>query len=110
MKSLLKLAILPVLKRRLVHNIIKNSKKYDYGKSKFAGRSAWGYGIREKMERGKFEKLSRAQFEDVQLNILSDYDLYLSNIYGKYMDLPPESKRITHSVEAWTIDDEKNKK
>lgn len=40
-------------------------------------------------------------FEDIQLNGFKDYDLYLKKLYKNYMELPPESKRFTHSEEIF---------
>lgn len=33
------------------------------------------------------------QFEDTQLYIMDGYDIWLKNLYGDYMQLPPEEKR-----------------
>ena len=35
-------------------------------------------------------------FEDRVFCGFEDYDKYLSNAYGNYMQLPPEEKRISH--------------
>ena len=42
--------------------------------------------------------------------ISREYDIFLTNLYGDYMTLPPKEKRITHNLEAWRIEDEKVKK
>jgi len=36
------------------------------------------------------------QFEDITLAGLKEYDEYLTYMYGNYMELPPEEKRVTH--------------
>ncbi len=41
-------------------------------------------------------------FEGALFNVPKEYDKILTNIYGDYMQLPPESKRVsTHSFKAW---------
>ena len=39
-----------------------------------------------------------AVFEDIQVNIPADYDVYLTNLYHNYMELPPIEKRESHFV------------
>lgn len=47
----------------------------------------------------------RTQFEDRQFMIMKDYDAYLSNGYGNYMQLPPKEKQITHhQFEAYWLE------
>ena len=35
-------------------------------------------------------------FEDTTIQMPVGYDEYLSNLFGDYMKLPPEEKRVTH--------------
>ncbi len=41
-------------------------------------------------------EFTRTPFEDRQFMIMKDYDAYLSNGYGDYMQLPPKEKQIPH--------------
>ncbi len=43
---------------------------------------------------GVFESYSKTEFEGGLFSCVSDYDEYLHDIYGDYMKLPPESKRV----------------
>lgn len=40
--------------------------------------------------------LRKMPFEDIMVNIPNDYDTYLCRIFGDYMTLPPEGKRVNH--------------
>jgi len=42
----------------------------------------------------------RVPFEDYMLPVAGLYDEYLSTIFGNYMQLPPEDKRLTHAVDV----------
>ena len=43
-----------------------------------------------------FNGVSKFKFEGIEVNLPIEYDKYLKQIYGDYMVLPPESKRIAH--------------
>lgn len=54
------------------------------------------YGQKEIMERAWFSMPKGHVFERLLVNIPSDYHRVLSNLYGDYMQLPPEEKRVSH--------------
>ena len=85
--------------------IDKLSKKYPYDSSRYAGCFSWGYGPQEKMEKKEFEEYIDVEFEESIYKSIKNYDLYLTNLYGDYMTLPPEDKRVTHSFEAWRVEE-----
>lgn len=43
-----------------------------------------------------FKDVIEAPFEDTTVTIPRDYDAYLRKLYGDYMQLPPEDKRVSH--------------
>lgn len=46
----------------------------------------------------EFENCIEVDFEGGKVKMLGRYDEYLTSIYGDYMVLPPEEKRVTHHV------------
>lgn len=46
-----------------------------------------------------FRPPKKIKFEDIEISVPNDYDTYLKNIYGNYMELPPEEDRIIHEHE-----------
>ena len=97
-----------ILPERLITSKIIKLNKNNYNDSKYAGVYSWGYGPREKMEKEVFEEYIDVEFEGSIYKSIKDYNTYLSKIYGDYMTLPPEEKRVTHSFKAWRVDkDEK---
>lgn len=43
----------------------------------------------------------KGAFENSDFNIPNGYDNILRDLYGNYMELPPESERISHLANAW---------
>ncbi|MBR1401276.1 MAG: LicD family protein [Prevotella sp.] len=43
-----------------------------------------------------FDDTIDTEFEEHQVKIMKGYDDYLTCVYGDYMQLPPEEKRVTH--------------
>lgn len=52
----------------------------------------------EMYNRESFLQTVPMKFENMELNVTKDYDFYLSNLYGNYMELPPESSREHHVI------------
>lgn len=48
-----------------------------------------------------FENRILKDFESYCFYIPNNYDKYLRNMYGDYMQLPPENKRYTHELDAY---------
>lgn len=51
-----------------------------------------------------FENLIDVEFEDGIFKAVRNWDLYLSQLYGDYMLLPPEEERVAGHFEAYYID------
>ena len=50
--------------------------------------------------------LSKLQFEGRSLNVPKNWDNFLNQLYGNYMELPPEDKRETHKPKYIIFGDE----
>lgn len=69
----------------------------DYG-GKYRGVSMiTHYGAREKMPAGVFDRAVEVDFEGLRLPAPCGWDTYLTRLYGNYMEIPPEHKRVTHN-------------
>lgn len=55
-------------------------------------------GIREFMPRKWFESFTELEFEGHYYPVISHFDDYLRRLYGDYMQLPPEDKRVSHHL------------
>lgn len=68
---------------------------YTLEKSKYCACMNWLIDYKnEIIEKSLFETISRTKFENIEVNIPAEYDKILTAIYGNYMELPPEEKRV----------------
>ena len=88
----------------------KRFKKYDYNTCKYIinNSGAWGE-AKEVMTRDTMGKGIEGEFEGIKAMLPSDYDKYLSTMYGDYMTPPPVEKQISHHY-ANVVDTEKSYK
>lgn len=78
------------------------SKKYTHASSNMAGNLVWGYGAREIVDKSIFDEYILHSFQGKEFRIPRRYHDYLFSIYGDYMQLPPEEKRVLkHDVKAF---------
>lgn len=81
------------LKRNLVENSIKYAKTETENVTSLA--SHYGYD-REMLPRKIFGEYVELDFEGRKYRAIQDYDVFLKNVYGDYMQLPPVEERVTH--------------
>ena len=55
------------------------------------------YGRKEKNRKEYYEERMDMEFEGIPCKVPRDYDEKLKNIYGDYMQLPPEKERKGHN-------------
>ncbi len=70
--------------------------RFDYDKCETVGNllGAWFY--REIVPKSFYGEGVTHSFENIDIIIPSQYDLYLSHMYGDYMKLPSEKEQVTH--------------
>ncbi len=106
-KKIGKILVMPFLKlmgqKRLFSKLEKICRKYDYEKSSNVGCTVWGYKIKELMKKTELIPPSKVTFEGTEFAAPCIPEAYLSNIYGDYMQLPPEEKRINHEMLAYKL-------
>ncbi len=80
----------------------------DFNKARYAGCCViTHYGNRERMPKSIYESTVRLPFCDGKFPAPVGWDTYLRNLYGDYMQLPPENQRVSqHYLRATIIDGE----
>lgn len=82
--------------------IVNISKRYDFDKSQYVGVIGTQYREKDIVTRAVFNDTLRMPFEDIEVNVPIGYKEYLNNLYGyKWMEIPGESKRNSHNIEAY---------
>lgn len=94
--ALSKIALLPFSYRYLTKILIKHSKKYQYNESDYIANLSWGFGKDEIVHSSGVGERYLSQFENAEYFIPSNYEEFLSNRYGNYMQFPPVEQRISH--------------
>lgn len=82
---------LPSLQKKYLDSALKNS----FDDSEFVFAAGGAYGTRDIFPGKWFEKEIELQFENLSVKAFNGYDFYLTQLYGDYMTLPPEDKRVT---------------
>ena len=90
------LLLKPLSMRLLSKKIVDNALQYRNRDSRFCGIAVWGYGMREINLRSNWTEVQYLPFENMEVPVPVGFDNYLTCVYGDYMQLPPEEKRVTH--------------
>ena len=75
--------------------------KIKFEESEYVGGICWGYGPQERMPKKEWLERVKMEFEGHEFWAPGCWDLYLRSLYGDYMKLPPEEKRVTHNMVAY---------
>lgn len=74
-----------------------------FEKAKLVGAITGMYGTRERWSKEAMLPQTRVKFEDMEACVFAHYDVYLSNLYGDYMRLPPEEQQIPHCDKGYRV-------
>ena len=90
------------VKSKVVEYTIKQAQKYSFNQSEKVATLVWGYGMKEVLSKSTASTYIKSEFEGHMFNIPQNYNEYLSNVYGDFMELPPEEERVyKHDARAF---------
>ena len=75
----------------------------DYDKAVLVGAITGMYGHKERWPKEQMLPQTRLPFENITACAYENYGVYLGNLYGDYMKLPPEDKRIPHCDPGYRV-------
>ena len=84
--------------RYLIKRLDKSAEKYPFGTTAYNAVIVAGYGAIEIMPKIVFSFENEVEFCGKKFFATNKPDFYLTSIYGDYMQLPPEEKRICHEM------------
>lgn len=78
-------------------------RKVPFDKATSVGAITGMYGTREKWPKEKMLPQKRVKFEDTEATVFANYDIYLSNLFGDYMRLPPLEQQVPHCDSGYRL-------
>lgn len=97
----------PILKKigpfRIARHLDKVCSRVDYDKAELVGAITGMYGHKERWPKEKMLPQTRLKFENMEAWGFENYDVYLSNLYGDYMKLPPADKQVPHCDSGYRV-------
>lgn len=98
----LRYLLLPLPNSYFLERFQKDVKKYGFENMPFIADMTWGYGERQCVPASAFASFVDVDFEGRTAKALVGWDMYLRNVFGDYMQLPPVEKRCSgHEFSAW---------
>lgn len=82
----------------LLKKLDEKAQEYEYNDSNFLYCIVWGGGtdIKHPTKKSFFDNIVYLEFEGCKFPAPAQFDEWLRNTYGDYMQLPPEEERIAH--------------
>ena len=100
-----KTILLPFSINALQRRIKSIATECNYNECEYVYSSYSRLAAKEQFPREMFDNYRMVVFEGKEYRAPQDYDLYLHTLYGDYMKLPPEDKRVsTHNSQAYHIE------
>lgn len=96
----IKYLVAPFIKIDSMDEVLQFKKKYDYNISEYFFVTPH-YGMGEWQPKENMEDFILHKFENREFYVMSGYDANLRSLYGNYMELPPEKKRVSHDYNKY---------
>lgn len=88
--------------RLLCKYLDKIAQQYNGENCHYVFENSLGILCKKRFRKDVFEQIVRVPFESYEFDAFANYDEYLSNAYGNYMQLPPKEKQVSHhEFKAW---------
>ena len=112
--AVLKNILRPFLKMmgsyRIAGKMDKLCAQYNYENAVYVASHNGMYGLKERWLKEEYLPQELYKFGNREYLGYKNYDIYLSNLYGDYMKLPPLEKQIPHCDDGYYVDPKKQMK
>ena len=99
----------PILKMigpyRIAARLDRVCSRVPFEKAEYVGAVTGMYGLREKWSKEQMLPQIHMDFAHLKAPCFANYDVYLSNLFGDYMRLPPEDKQVPHCDSGYRIEE-----
>lgn len=85
-----------VKSENLIRKIEAKYPKVNFSEAKYAGVICGSYRFKKILPIEIYTEFDTITFEGCEFMSIKNKEAYLQSIYGNYMELPPENKRVTH--------------
>ncbi len=85
---------------RLASMLDKECSRIDYDSAEYVGIISGMYGLKERWRKADMLPQKQFDFEGLSVPGFANFDIYLTNLYGDYMKLPPKEQQVPHCDEA----------
>lgn len=97
----------PLLKKigpyRIAAHLDRVCSRISFESAKYVGAVTGMYGERERWLKEQMLPQKRMKFEDTEACVFENYDIYLSNLFGDYMRLPPVEQQVPHCDSGYRV-------
>ena len=102
-KRIVRGALKPIKLYSLIDKMDRLCRETDYDRAERLGCLNGMYPLRDQWEKADYIPQAQFEFEGKYFSGFQNYDIYLKNLYGDYMQLPPKDKRVIHPFKAYYI-------
>lgn len=88
---------------RIAARLDRVCSRIPFEKAEFVGAVTGMYGTRERWLKEQMLPQKRMKFEDTEASVFANYDIYLSNLFGDYMRLPPAEQQVPHCDSGYRV-------
>lgn len=88
---------------RFARMLDKECQRVDYETAEYVGIISGMYGLKERWRKEDMLPQAQFDFEGLQVPGFANYDIYLTNLYGNYMQLPPVEQQVPHCDDAYRV-------
>ena len=89
------------IRKRLINKLNAIATSHDFNASQYIANYGGAWAEKEIHPKEWILPLTKKHFEETEVYIPGNYHEYLTQMYGDYMQLPPEEKRISHHNHAF---------
>ena len=97
----------PILKKigpyRIAARLDRVCSRVPFENARLVGAVTGMYGARERWRKEQMLPQKRMKFEDTEACVFENYHIYLSNLFGDYMRLPPVEQQVPHCDSGYRV-------